>query len=355
MFSVDDQKRLVSYCVLTENGISTDLSCGKYLCREARLALAGAYVPDETIYYKPFDIKPSEGETGNFPENLVNRNLTDKLGAIPLRQLAFVYENHPGELEQLSDMESWMDMTRHEPELQRTVNAYEQYHTEREKNIAARTVTAVQTDQGVLLFNDSGRGLQCVTDYLQDMANRYFSPDFKHLESLRMYYFSTSNQNLVQESRQCASMFSADSPRQFIPSKARFLDNRIMEGISPAIECAMAPERESYRSFAKTFGLEESHKNLNIALLDDICKNGLIEYRYKEHPGFSHKNSFDGILNKLQDSFVHEPAHQFLKNTLHDVARDTAKRILQTQYEVRGYESPEQEKKKKKTTNKINL
>lgn len=354
MFNVDEQKRLVDYRAITENSISMDLLCGKFLYQQAQLALAGAYVPNETIYYKPFNVKPSEGKTTNFLESLVNRNLTDKLATIPLRQLTFVYENHPGELEQLSDMESWMDLMRHEPKLQQTVTAYEQYHTEREKDIAARTVTAIQTDKGVLLFNDSGRGLRCVADYLQDMANRYFSPDFKNLESLQMYYFSTSNQNLVQESRQCASIFSADSPHQFIPSKARFLDSRIMEGISPAIKCTMAPERESYRSFVKTFGLEESHKNLNIALLDDICKNGLIDYRYKEHPGFSHKNSFDGILNKLQNSFVHEPTHQFLKNTLHDVARDTAKRILQTQYEVRGYESPKQEKKKK-TNNKIKL
>lgn len=354
MFSVDEQKRVVDYRIITENSINTDLLCGKYFYRQAQLALTGAYVPGETIYYKPFDVKSAEGRAINFPDNLVNRNLTDTPDAIPLRQLTFVYENHPGEPEQLSGMESWMEIMRNEPELQKEVRDYEQYHVEREKDIAGRTVTAIRTDKGVLLFNDSGRGIQCVTDYLQDMANRYFSPDFKNLESLQMYYFGTSNPDLVEESRQCASMFSADNPHQFIPSKAHFLDNRIMEGISPAIKCTMIPDRENYRAFVKTFGLEESHKNLNIALLDDICKNGLIDYRYKEHPGFFHKNSFDGILNKLQNSFVHEPTHQFLKNTLHDVARDTAKRILQTQYEVRGYESPKQEKKKK-TNNKIKL
>lgn len=346
IFSVDDQKRLVDYLPVTETSVSTDLQCGNYLKRQAQQALTGAYVPKETIYYNPFNAKLSENKTVRFLESLISRNLIDKLPSIPLRQLTFVYEKHPGELVQLSDMESWMETMRGDLELQKSVRAYEQYHEEKEQDVQNRTITAIQTDRGVLLFNDSGRGLQSVTDYLQDIANRYFCPDFKNLESLQMYYFSTSNPTLVQESRQCAAMFSADYPHQFIPAKAHFLDNRIMKDLSPAIECSMTPDKENYKVFTNLFDLEKSNKNLNIGLLDDIYKNGLNEYRYKDHPGFSHKNSFDGILNKLQHSYISEPEHRFLKDSLLKIASDTAKRILQTEYAVRGYEPTQQEKKK---------
>lgn len=354
IFSVDGQRRLVDYLPVTQTGISTELKCGEYLIGQAKMALTGAYVPEETIHYKSLNVNPAENKTSDFLESLVSRNLTDQLPSIPLRQLTFVYENHPGELEDLSGMESWMEILRNDSELQKTVRAYEQYHAEREQDIQNRTVTAIRTEQGVLLFNDSGRGLQCVTDYLQDIADRYYCPDFKDLKSLQIYYFSTSNPGLVQESRQCAAMFSPDNPHQFIPSKANFLDSRIMEGFSPAIECSMAPDMKNYTVFTNIFDLEKKNKNLNIGLLDDICKNGLYEYRYKDHPDFSHKNSFEGILDKLWHSYIYEPEHQFLKERLHKIASDTAKRILQTNYEVRGYEPVKQEKKEAKRATKKN-
>lgn len=354
IFTVDDQKRLVDYLPVTQTNFSMELKCGNYLIRQAKKALTGAYVPGETIHYTSSSVNPEENKTADFLESLINRNLTDQLPSIPLRQLTFVYENHPGELKTLSDMESWMEILRNDPELQKTVGAYEQYHAERELDIQNRTLTAIRTDQGVLLFNDSGRGLQCVTDYLQDMADRYYCPDFKDLKSLQIYYFSTSNPGLVQESRQCAAMFSPENPHRFIPSKANFLDSRIMKDFSPAIECPMAPDMKSYNVFTEIFDLEKKNKNQNIGLLDDICKNGLNAYRYEDHPGFSHKNSFDGILNKLRHSYIQEPEHGFLKERLHKIASDTAKRILQTNYAVRGYEIAGQEKKEVKKETKKN-
>lgn len=106
IFSVDGQRRLVDYLPVTQTGISTELKCGEYLIRQAKKALTGAYVPEETIHYKSLNVNPAENKTSDFLESLVSRNLTDRLPSIPLRQLTFVYENHPGELEDLSGMES---------------------------------------------------------------------------------------------------------------------------------------------------------------------------------------------------------------------------------------------------------
>ena len=347
IFNVDDQQRLVDYLTITANESSLDLLCGKYLCGQAQQALSGAYVPRESIYYKPFNAKSTENKNAHFLKSLISHNLTG-LPSIPLRQLTFVYEYFPGQLSSLSEIEGWLESMRTDREIQKIMKDYERYHIEREQDVQNRTITAVQTDQGVLLFNDSGRGLQCVTDYLQDIANRYFSPAFKNLETLQVYYFSTSNSHLVEESRQCAAMFSADAPHQFIPSNAHFLDSRIVKDLSPAIQLPMAPDKNDYRTFAETFGLEISQQNQNIAFLDEIYKNGLSEYQYNLFPEFLYKNSFSGIMNRLGNSFIHEREHEFMKQSLQNTARDIAKRILQTEYNVRGYEKTKVERQKPK-------
>ncbi len=106
-----------------------------------------------------------------------------------------------------------------------------------------------KNNNGVLLFSDSGRGFQYKNNYLQYMADNYFSPEYKNLEFVKMYYFSTSNKKLVELSQQCTSMFSADTAHLFIPQKAGYASNRITDKISPADECSMEPDRGRISEF----------------------------------------------------------------------------------------------------------
>ena len=63
------------------------------------------------------------------------------------------------------------------PDNRKMLEAYHAYHKKRENALPGRTLSAVRTDKGVLLFDDSGRGLQCLEGYLQYHADRYFSPE----------------------------------------------------------------------------------------------------------------------------------------------------------------------------------
>ena len=306
-----------------------------------------SYVPQEMIYYKPYEVHPQNDKADNFLNYLVTHNLTESLPKIPLRLLTYAYESCPGQIKVLSDMDSFMEEMRHSPDKQKRFNEYERYHGEKEKDIHNRTIIAIENNNGVLLFCDSGRGLQYKNNYLQYMADNYFSPEYKNLEFVKMYYFSTSNKELVELSQQCASMFSADTGHLFIPQKAGYLSDRITDKISPADECSMEPDREGYQNFIGKFQLDKSFKNTNIAILVDIARHGIVNLNEKDLPEFKHKSSFEGILYQFRSHAI-SPVHQFLREKLEDAARDIARRILQNEYNVRGYEHPEHHEQKAK-------
>lgn len=99
----------------------------------------------------------------------------------------------------------------------KVLEAYIHYHSEKMDNTRERTVTAIQSGNGVLLFDDTGRGIHCMERYLQYLADNYFSPALRGVDSLEIYYFSTANNIIVEDSRQCAAMFTPEMPHCFIP------------------------------------------------------------------------------------------------------------------------------------------
>lgn len=349
IFNVDNRGQVTSYFPFLADTATADMNLcfGIYMREQARIALEGTYVPQEMIYYKPYEVHPQNDKADNFLNYLVTHNLTESLPKIPLRLLTYAYESCPGQIKVLSDMDSFMEEMRHSPDKQKRFNEYERYHGEKEKDIHNRTIIAIENNNGVLLFCDSGRGFQYKNNYLQYMADNYFSPEYKNLEFVKMYYFSTSNKELVELSQQCASMFSADTGHLFIPQKAGYLSDRITDKISPADECSMEPDREGYQNFIGKFQLDKSFKNTNIAILVDIARHGIVNLNEKDLPEFKHKSSFEGILYQFRSHAI-SPVHQFLREKLEDAARDIARRILQNEYNVRGYEHPEHHEQKAK-------
>lgn len=92
-------------------------------------------------------------------------------------------------------------------------------------------LTAIQTGQGVLLFDDTGRGLERAESYLQYNADNFFSPIHRNTDKLGVYYFSTDNARLVEKARECGRMFTSDDRCRFIPAKAEFLRSDILPGM----------------------------------------------------------------------------------------------------------------------------
>lgn len=114
---------------------------------------------------------------------------------------------------------------------------------------------------------------------------------------------------------------------------------------TPAVECSMAPSLECYNQLAEKLNLGKSQKNYNIGVLDRICKTGQIGNLEKDSR-FNHQNSFVSLDERIRLSYVGKQDGTLLKNALERTIKDTAKRILQTDYAVRGYEPPKQEKKR---------
>lgn len=241
----------------------------------------------------------------------------------------------------------------------RLLEAYHDFHQSREKDTGNRVLTAIQTGQGVLLFDDTGRGLERAESYLQYNADNFFSPIHRNTDKLGVYYFSTDNARLVEKARECGRMFAPDDRCSFIPARAEFLRADILRGCKPAVECDMSPDLARYREMLKTFKLMENETPFNIGILDRLCRTGNLD-EIPENRNFRHFCSFSSLRSQMNHSFLSSQADTLLGNSMRQAVSDTARRILQNEYDVRGYSpTPDtrrrREKKPEKTGKRTNI
>lgn len=91
----------------------------------------------------------------------------------------------------------------------------------------------------------------------------------------------------------------------------------------------------------------------NIGVLDQIYKTGVLK-NLDQDSSFIHLNSFQSLHNQIWQSYLIMQDNTLLKDSLIRAVKDTAKRILQNDYQVRGYELPVPEiKRTKKNSLKI--
>lgn len=153
LFNVDRKGRLADYAVC-----HSDHECGDYLLRQAELALGGAYVPNESVYCLAGAERTDDGLPELLDDYIREGNIRD-LPSIDLRSLTFIHETTGGGLPEgmwaiLEKTEQLLDS----PDNRKILEAYHAYHEKRENALPERTLSAVRTDKGVLLFDDSGRG-----------------------------------------------------------------------------------------------------------------------------------------------------------------------------------------------------
>ncbi|WP_455664576.1 DUF6047 family protein [Phocaeicola sp.] len=352
LFNVNDELgKVVDYIHIS--GQHQDIRCGDYLREQAELALGGTYIPEETIYCLQIEKDIEMDIPSVLHEVMYNGDLED-LPFIPLRSLVFAHEISAGGLpEHMFNTVSLLERINDDPDTAKVLEEYIRYHSEKMNNTGERTVTSIQSENGVLLFDDTGRGIQCMERYLQYLADNYFSSDLKGVDSLDIYYFSTTNNNIVEDSRRCACMFTPGKPHCFIPSEGMYHPKDLMKGYSPSVQCSLKPCEKDYDQFLRRFKLDRNELMTDIARLDHICKYGID--CSKASYGFIHENSFEQIYNKLAYSYLKGSEHSPLSKALQKTAKDVAGRILRTEYNVRGYELSQPEKKEeKKATRKNN-
>lgn len=352
LFNVNDKPcKVVDYSHIS--GGNQDMQCGNYLREQVELALGGTYIPEETIYCLQLD-KDIDMDTPSVIHEIMYNGELEELPSISLRSLVFAHEisarGLPGNM---FDTVALLERINDNADTAKVLEAYIQYHSKKTDNTRERTVTAIQSGNGVLLFDDTGRGIQCMERYLQYLADNYFSSALQGADSLEIYYFSTANDAIMEDSRRCAVMFTPEKPHCFIPSEAVYYPKDLMKGHSPSVRCSMKPDKSAYDNFLSEFNLDRSGLMTDIAHLDEIYKNG-IDISKSGH-GFIHDKSFEKIQEKLTRSYLKNPEHSPLSEALQKTAKDVAGRILQTEYNVRGYELSQPEKKEVKKEAKKKL
>ena len=186
----------------------------------------------------------------------------------------------------------------------------------------------------MLLFDDSGRGLQCLEGYLQYHADRYFSPELHGLEKLEVYHFSTSDKGISDAAKRCAFMFTLQGRREFVPKKACYLPDSLVAGLHPSAGCPMHADGEAFRRFVKTFGLNATDEANEIAALTGIRAGGLSDPGQLEKVSV-HRAGFRSLYERPAGCLKRNDIVMY--RALGQASRDMAERILRTEYKVRGY------------------
>ncbi|MFQ8805498.1 MAG: DUF6047 family protein [Alistipes indistinctus] len=116
---------------------------------------------------------------------------------IPLRRAAYLSFHGeritPDSLREVAGRESY-----------RLFAAHEQA---REKFLEGRPVkmmlTVAETDRGILVFSDSLRGHKAQRDYMQHMADSFFSLEHEGLSFLQLFRFESASRALIELSDAC--------------------------------------------------------------------------------------------------------------------------------------------------------
>lgn len=326
LFNVDESGKLIDFGLCRN-----DYECGAYLIRQAELALDGAYIPQETVYCQP-DPEWTDGRLPGLLNEYINRNDIEDMASLDLRSLTFIHETMEGGLpDSMYSILQCLEKLTDDFKAYGLMQEYDTFHEKKANHISAHTVSAIETDRGILLFNDSGRGLHCLDRCLQFHADNYFSPDFRNMNELNLYHFSTTNAEVVRKANECAYMFTPDGECRFVHSRARYLPRELVSEIKPAQSCSTSKDMDSFNTFLSRFGLKETERAREIAVLTEIRHRGITAEQMEKLS--VHRNSFVRMYDRLQ-RYV-SIGDSVMYKALQQAVMDKASQILSSEYDVR--------------------
>lgn len=302
-----------------------------------RDAMQQPFVPDNIILHyegvRPEDI-PSRQES--FSEDsapllqFIIKHGIDDNDMIPLRQAAYL--SFHGEtitseaLREVAGRESYRRFSAHE-------NAQEKFLEGRPVKMM---LTVAETDRGILVFSDSLRGRQAQTDYLQHMADSFFSPEHEGLSFLQLFRFESASRPLIELSDTCCRIDAQGVCRyDFTPVlNAQAVQ---LHGREPMIGFDMHPTGQNLDTYLNHTGLGLSERNNDILTLQDIARDG---YRGAVDSAFSFREEFrdiDRALEKLSYRSRTLPAETFQKKygQIQEDAKVLARHILREKVRIR--------------------
>lgn len=209
-------------------------------------------------------------------------------------------------------------------------------------------VYAVATEEGVMLFSDTPKGMKARNSYLQHLADGFFNVT-KVPETLRIYEIDLPTKRVAEQVDNCieklskADLRSADgqlrrSVVSFTPEK--FADRSVLEGGICKEKFDLRPDFHNFDRLTKEFRLGISPRNYDVAALLYISENGYagLVAADKVHP-FSYGYEFRELSEKLNESMrarMNAPlsAHDFGYAALQKEAKEIAADLLHSEFHI---------------------
>ena len=209
-------------------------------------------------------------------------------------------------------------------------------------------MSAVATDEGVLLFSDSVKGMKARTTYLQHLADGFFNFS-KKVETLKLYEIEIPMRQMVELADNCIDKLSkADLRRDdiqlrksvcsFTPEKMS--GKEMLVGAVCTGKYDLRPDFNNFDRLTKDFDLGISPRNYDVAALLYISENGYAGLMEADHfHPFSYQYEFKELAEKLGDSMKARreaplSAHDFGYAALQMEAKTMARDILQSEFHI---------------------
>ena len=206
-------------------------------------------------------------------------------------------------------------------------------------------VYAVVTEEGVMLFSDTPKGMKARNSYL---ADGFFNVT-KVPETLRIYEIDLPIKRVAGLADNCIEKLSKADLRSTDAQLRRsvvnftsdkFADRSVLDGGVCRAKFDLRPDFHNFDRLTKEFGLGISPRNYDVAALLYISENGYagIVAADKVHP-FSYEYEFRELAEKLGDSMrarMNAPlsAHDFGYAALQKEAKEMAADLLQSEFHI---------------------
>lgn len=183
---------------------------------------------------------------------------------------------------------------------------------------AKQFYTIAETEQGVRVFNDGLSGTTKFRDYLQSMADNFYSGSLQNVESLNIYRIETVSRRMLELS---------NGNHISMPQAGM----EILANYKPSVTFDMHPTGENLNRFVTAGTLELSARNRSIMILQDIAGKGYAHLPADE--SFAYKKDFLPVEKAVreitrQKELRRDYPYQQKMDELQNAARSLARTLL---------------------------
>ena len=211
-----------------------------------------------------------------------------------------------------------------------------------------KRVYAAATDEGVLFFSDSPKGMKARNTYLQHLADGFFNMA-KVTETLKLYEIEIPMRPMPELTVNCKDQPAKSDLRKaeaqyrkpFCSSTPNKMEGQeMLIGAVCTDKHLLRPDFNNFDRLTKDFGLGISPRNYDVASLLYISENGYAGHVAADyfHP-FSYEYEFRELAQKLGDCIKARreaplSAHDFGYAALQTDAKAMAHDILQAEFHI---------------------